>query len=214
MADQKFASFAHDGAGSPVAFAKVELFDRNTESPVRATTQTNALGYWAISHSTEGRFDVKISKDSWIDWQKYDRQQQFETAEVKTMRQRGSDNAFDGTIAVGALAADKTYTFRDATGVIYVGLIGWASVSGAGVLQGTGFNITSVARDSLGIYTITWDTDFADVNYAACAVAEGSGPGENAEVSTITVGSMQVKMYDNANSLSDEPFHVMAVGDQ
>ena len=60
MANIVFTGFVYDDAGTGVSGATINLYDRNTTSPVRATTTTAADGSWTISHATEGRFDIEI----------------------------------------------------------------------------------------------------------------------------------------------------------
>ena len=57
-----------DDTGTAVSGATVEIYDINTTTPVRATTTSDASGLWAISHSTRGRFDVKVTNGSDIVW--------------------------------------------------------------------------------------------------------------------------------------------------
>lgn len=52
-------------------------------------------------------------------------------------------------------------------------------------IAGTGYNVTSVVRNSLGNYTITWTTAFADANYAVSITA-----GRNTAGTLLLVGSM------------------------
>lgn len=42
----------------------------------------------------------------------------------------------------------------------------WCQVDLNGTLQAGSYNVTSVVRDSAGVYTVTWGTDFADTKYA------------------------------------------------
>jgi hypothetical protein len=123
MANQEFSGFIHDDAGVAIASATVELFDRNTTTPVRASTTSNSSGYWTISHATEGRFDVKISKGTFVRWIMYDDEGQMESLEVKNLHVRGSDNAFDGKIAGPAFTADRTLTLPDFSNEFHVGII-------------------------------------------------------------------------------------------
>ena len=89
MANQVFADFAYDNVGDPIVGATVNLYDRNTTTPVRATTTTDANGYWTISHATEGRFDVEIVSGTTKRRRKYDAQVQLEAVEVAEAAHHG-----------------------------------------------------------------------------------------------------------------------------
>jgi hypothetical protein len=215
MANTEFSGFVRDDAGAAIASATVELFDRGTTTPVRETTTTNSSGFWTMSESTEGRYDVKVYKDSWVRWIDYDDEGQMESLEVKNLYVRGSDNAFDGKLAAPAWGADRTLTFRDATGIIHVGNYGYASVASNGTLQSNSFNVTSAAKNSTGSYTITWNTDFGNANYTCVATPE-AGDGYSAQVNTVATGTIGVTTFDAANppAPGDSAFHVFAIGDQ
>tara|TARA_Y100000310_G_scaffold117032_2_gene115717 strand:- start:1771 stop:2418 length:648 start_codon:yes stop_codon:yes gene_type:complete len=215
MANQEFSGFVHDDKGVAIASADVELYDRNTTTPVRASTTTNASGYWTISHATEGRFDVKISKNSWVRWVKYDDEMQLETIEAKNLHIRGSDNAFDAKLAAPAWGADRTLTFRDATGTIFVGNYGYATVASDGTLQANSFNVTSITKGGTGNYTVTWATDFGNANYACVAICE-AGNHSPIILGNLYAGTAQVVTFDESDPAqqADRAFHIIAIGDQ
>ena len=107
MANQLFAGFVYTGAGVAVVGATVDLLDRNTTTPILATTTTNASGYWTISHATEGRFDVRITNSSSVTFLKYDDQLQIEGLEVAILRVRNPADTFDYDIVAAAITADR-----------------------------------------------------------------------------------------------------------
>src|SRR3990167_10051941 len=107
MANQLFAGFLYTDAGVAIVGATADLFDRNTTTPVRATTTTDASGYWSISHATEGRFDVRITNGTSIRWRKYDTEEQLATLEVANLRVRNPADTFDYDIVPGAITADR-----------------------------------------------------------------------------------------------------------
>lgn len=94
-------------AGAAIVGATVDLVDRNTTTPVRATTTTDANGLWTISHATEGRFDVRITNGSSVRWRKYDTQEQLSSIEVATLRVRNPANTFDYDVVPAAIVADR-----------------------------------------------------------------------------------------------------------
>lgn len=109
---QIYSGFIYDDAGAAVASATVNLYDRNTTSPSRANTTTNASGFWTITHSTEGRFDVKANKDSWVRWYKYDDALTVEELETGVLRIRGTDDAF-ALIIQHTASAQRTVVYAD-----------------------------------------------------------------------------------------------------
>jgi len=59
----------------------------------------------------------------------------------------------------------------------------------------------SVSRDSDGVYTITWDNDFDNVNYTVQATVGWTGSGTtevHAIVTDIAVGSCKVRIFDSS----------------
>ena len=107
MANQLFAGFVYNNAGVAIQNATVDLYDRNTTTPSRANTTTDANGYWAISHATEGRFDVQIVSGSTTRRRKYDDSIQLETLEVAVFRLRNPADTFDYDIVPAAIVADR-----------------------------------------------------------------------------------------------------------
>lgn len=107
MANQLFAGFLLNDAGAAIVGATINLYDRNTTTPVRATTTTDANGYWTISHATEGRFDVEEVSSSSKRRRMYDTSQQMTALEVQTLRVRNPAFTFDYDIVPAAITADR-----------------------------------------------------------------------------------------------------------
>src|SRR3990167_4123549 len=107
MASIEFAGFVYSGAGVAVENATVNLYDRNTTTPVRATTTTNASGYWTISHATEGRFDIEIVDGTTTRRIKYDSAVQFQEIETANLLLRNPANTFKYDIVPAAITADR-----------------------------------------------------------------------------------------------------------
>lgn len=92
----------------------------------------------------------------------------------------------------------------------------WARIDSAGAIVGTGFNITP-SRDSTGIYTLTWGTDFANVNYSVLITPLDGGSQATVvfQVISMLVGSCKVHFFKTSNeSRLDHDFMVAAFGDQ
>jgi len=94
---------------------------------------------------------------------------------------------------------------------------GWINFNGTGgIAIRDSYNVSSIVDNAVGRYTINWDTDFANDDYAAV----GSG-GDNAGSATFltpdtyAVGSVQVntRLYTSAHTDVDT-ITVMAIGDQ
>src|SRR3990167_7825270 len=107
MANVLVANFLFTNAGVPIEGATVDLLARNTTTPVLATTTTSATGYWAFSHATEGRYDVRITNGSSVRWHMYDASAQFTALEVQTLRVRNPAFTFDYDIVPAAITADR-----------------------------------------------------------------------------------------------------------
>ena len=120
MANQIFAGFAYDDAGDAINGATVHLYDRNDTDTSRANTTTNSNGYWTISHSTEGRFDVEITSGDSKRRIKYDDQVQFTTIEVANFNIRNPANTFDYSIVPAAIVADRQLDLPLLTGTATV----------------------------------------------------------------------------------------------
>ena len=54
------------------------------------------------------------------------------------------------------------------------------------------YNVTSVTDDGAGLYTVNWDNDFADTNYAVNVSTIGAGAGNNAVTCSATAGTRLV----------------------
>ena len=152
MATQLYAGFAYNNVGDAIVGATVNLYDRNTTTPVRATTTTDANGYWTISHATEGRFDVEIVSGTTKRRRKYDDSVQLETIEAAVFRLRNPADTFDIEIAPGAVTADRTVTIPVVTANDTFAVLGLAQTFTARQLWAKGADIASAA-------TITPGTD-------------------------------------------------------
>ena len=104
----------------------------------------------------------------------------------------------------------------EATGLKWVGrreIRAYCTVASDGTLQSNSFNLASAARNSTGSYTMTWDTDFSNANYA-CVVTAEAGSGIVAFVTSVAVGTINVITVNTSNTLTDSAFHLIAIGDQ
>ena len=94
MPNIEFAGFLYNNAGTAIAGATVELFPRNTTGSASESTTTSSTGYWAMSESTEGRYDVRITSGSSVRFLKYDASAQMTSLEVANFRVRNPADTF------------------------------------------------------------------------------------------------------------------------
>jgi len=141
----EYAGFVHTAAGAGNNGLTINLYARNDHSgSVVATTSTDSNGYWAISHGTEGRFDIEVVIDSSNKYRiRYDDQYQIELGEFGQLFLRGTDNAFTQEFR-SLPTASRVITFPDATATALLG--GYANTS-TGVMS-----LTSTANSAAAVY--------------------------------------------------------------
>lgn len=105
-----FEGFLIDALGAAIASATVDLLDRNTTTPVRATTTTNVNGFYSINHGTEGRFDIRITSGADVLFRKYDTSAQTTEIELATLKIRNPADTFAYDIVPAAIVAARTLT--------------------------------------------------------------------------------------------------------
>ncbi len=114
---------------------------------------------------------------------------------------------------VDAGVANKKYV--DDQNVDQVGQIkGWALVEGDGTLTNS-YNVTSSVKDSLGEYTVTWDTNFSGGNYIVVGSTRSTSF-RNLVVPTTLAGSCTITIRTDADPAvkADARFMIMAIGGQ
>ena len=131
MASQVYSGFVFNNAGTAVEGATVELFPRNTTATATTSTTTNSSGYWTMSTSTEGRFDVRITNGTSVRFLKYDDEIQVTTLEVANLNIRNPADTFDYSILPAAIAADRTLTLPLITGTDTLATLGLAATFSA-----------------------------------------------------------------------------------
>ena len=152
MANVLIANFLFTNAGVPIEGATVDLLARNTTTPVLATTTTSAAGYWAFSHATEGRFDVRITNGSSVRWHMYDASAQFTALEVQTLRVRNPAFTFDYDIVPGAITADRQLNLPVITGTDTLAVLGLAQTFTADKTFNDSVNLTFGTGGDVDIY--------------------------------------------------------------
>jgi hypothetical protein len=127
----EFAGVLRNNAGTAIEGATVELFDRDTTTPVRATTTTGSAGEWSISHATEGRFDVRVTSGGSVRFQQYDTSIQMVELEVKELHLRNSGNTFTIDLVPGAVGANRVLNVPAITGTDTLATLGLAATFSA-----------------------------------------------------------------------------------
>jgi hypothetical protein len=95
---------------------------------------------------------------------------------------------------------------------------GWIAFNGTGTIAVlASHNVTSIADNGVGLYTITWATDFSSANYAVSVIhlTTSGGSGQTNNVEAIAAGTTQILTGDNSGSPIDSAYiSVIAMGDQ
>lgn len=131
-----------------------------------------------------------------------------------------ADDSVTKTVAVADNPAEianlATVDAQIAAGATPVAAIckGWVQHNSAGVKQGTGLNITSTAKTATGEYTVTWDTDFANDNYACVITPVNASTDLFATIETHAVGSVHYRVSNDSGGSTDAACHVIVFGDQ
>ena len=159
MANQVYAGFVFNNAGVAVEGATVELFPRNTTTTATTSTTTNSSGYWTMSTSTEGRFDVRITNGSSIRFLKYDDEIQVTTLEVANLNIRNPADTFDYSILPAAIAADRTLTLPLITGTDTLVTLGLAQTF-TGALTFAGITLGGAVIGGDQAFTAVGDMTF------------------------------------------------------
>lgn len=89
---------------------------------------------------------------------------------------------------------------------------GWINFNGTGTIAiNDSFNVSGIVDNGTGLYTVTWDTDFANNDYA---ISLGSD-NYSIDIRAIAVGSTQVRTRNTSAAAEDSAtICVIAIGDQ
>lgn len=98
---------------------------------------------------------------------------------------------------------------------------GWINFNGTGTISiRDSYNVSAITDNGAGYYTIDWDTNYANANYAVIAIAS-----DDTAVSTTTMlkgtaptsttqTTIQVNNDTTGNARDSENVHVISIGDQ
>lgn len=92
---------------------------------------------------------------------------------------------------------------------------GWINFNGQGTASIRGsFNVSSLTDNGTGTYTVNWDTDFANANYAIVGTAQ-AGYSLGIETGTPpTAGAAKVEVQAGGSLADSSHIMVIAIGDQ
>jgi hypothetical protein len=143
-----------------------------------------------------------------------------------TMNSGGTLPEWSAPLANATVAEVKTGTesskyVAPSTMIGHEGVVkGWISFKGTGTIAiKDSFNVSGIVDDAAALWTVTWDTDFADANYAVVASCINYNHISTVMIKTKAAGSVQIisvgqngtTTYDN-DDLSD--VNVIAIGDR
>jgi hypothetical protein len=122
--------------------------------------------------------------------------------------------AMTGVISIAGLTTPLTIA-QGGSGSTGDSIIkGWIQFTGAGVIAiQDSFNVASITDNGTGNYTVTWDTDFANDDYACIGNADDTGE----SVSCLpSAGSVSVRSWVTmtGDAYDSGLIMVMAIGDQ
>lgn len=114
-------------------------------------------------------------------------------------------------------AADPVWAALPVTGNVK----GWVNIDGTGTAAvSDSLNVDSITDNDVGDFTITWDTDFANTDYAVAGMAINDNPTNAVTVCIkdgvdLTVGATNILVANQGGTAVDrDPITVIAIGDQ
>lgn len=126
-----------------------------------------------------------------------------------------------GTDSATALATQqsiKAYTDNNITPTD-ARVKAWINFDGTGTPAiNDSFNVSgSITDNDTGDYTVTWDTDFADINYSLVGTAVSSAfvSGSTNHATALAVGAATIKVFNDSGAAVDKDLIcLIAIGDQ
>ena len=84
-----------------------------------------------------------------------------------------------------------------------------------GTLASGSYNVTGVATSTTGVYTWTWDTNFADADYSLHVSLQSTALNAGHTIhDSYTTGTARILIYEADGSIANEAHHVVAFGSQ
>ena len=161
--------------------------DGSASAPATTGTDSNS----GVSYGAD---EVKISTGG---------SERLRLASAGQLGVAGANYGTDGQVLTSTGASSAPAWETISVGVAT--LKAWADFDGDGDVNATltGGNITSITDHSTGQYTITFDTDFADINYMMCGSHNTQGfVGYNGETNVL-VGSCKIGTLTDGGGYHD-----------
>ena len=84
-----------------------------------------------------------------------------------------------------------------------------------GTLASGSYNVTGVATSTTGVYTWTWDTNFADADYSLHVSLQATALNAGHTIhDSYTTGTARILIYEADGSIANEAHHVVGFGSQ
>lgn len=210
MANVLLAGTLYTGAGVAVVGATVEVFDRDTTTPVRATFAggTDANGDWNFSYAPGAnarRVDVRITNGSSISFLKYDDQIQVSSVETANLRIINPAFTFEYDIVPAAITAARQLNLPLITATDTLVSLGLAQTFSA---AGVAITVTNDLR----VNGIMYVGDNANANMTA-GLTLNQGAADNQiftlKSSDVATGLTTLTNSTGVNSETDDFAHFM-----
>lgn len=114
----ELSDFLYDDEGMAISGATVEVFAKNTTTPVVSSTTTNSSGFWTFSGLAQNEYDVRLTDGSTVRWRKHDIEWQIALLETAALRMINPAGTFVGIFAMPAITANRTYTLPSTSGTL------------------------------------------------------------------------------------------------
>ena len=184
----------------------VMLYQQNTSSvtvtwaDIDTGAEANSTTYyvWGFQETvTDSDFDVTISTSS-------------SAPSGKTNYAKLGSFYNNGSGDIEQITNDSTDLNQDAR------IKGWINFDGTGTISiSDNYNVSSITDNGTGDYTIIWDTDFANANYAVAGMNGVSAFLCFDTSSPMAAGSVNVNSFTDAGNKNDNSvITVIAIGDQ
>lgn len=120
---------------------------------------------------------------------------------------------------LGSIKTDASNFFTSADTVTVHGLsereipAAWATFTAAGAIKDS-YNISSITKNGTGDYTLTFNTSFANANFACIAISGNYNLNSNARGNPVTSSSCRIANWNSANAAADPDIvSMIAIGD-
>ena len=121
------------------------------------------------------------------------------------------DNAWQTPAGTGADTSLSNLVIGGADKIVK----GWINFDGTGTIAiGDSFNVSSIVDKGTGNYTINWDTDFANANYAVAGISTCTQCVIALETQVVGSIDMYAMLTTNGTATDNDNICIMAIGSQ